>query len=86
MWGIDSPAHLGSGRSEEAGQREQAAAALAACGGGAVSCEERRWWPGRLGCGGAAPVGAFYSRCRSVGGGPWPVAAAWSPGELRGLH
>ena len=66
MWGIDSPAHLGSGRSEEAGQREQAAAALAACGGGAVSCEERRWWPGRLGCGGAAPVGAFYSRGEAV--------------------
>ena len=59
MWGIDPPAHLGPGRSEEADQREQAAAALAACGGGTVSCEERRWWPGRLGCGGAAPVGAF---------------------------
>ena len=40
MWGIDPPAHLGSGRSEEAGQREQAAAALVACGGGAVCCEE----------------------------------------------
>ena len=40
MWGIDPPAHLGSGRSEEAGQREQAAAALAACGGGTESCEE----------------------------------------------
>ena len=40
MWGIDSPTHLGPGRSEEAGQREQAAAALAACGSGAESCEE----------------------------------------------
>ena len=30
MWGIDPPAHLGPGRSEEAGQREQAAAALRA--------------------------------------------------------
>ena len=40
MWGIDPPAHLGPGRSEEADQREQAAAALAACGGGAVSREE----------------------------------------------
>ena len=42
MWGIDSPAHLGSGRSEEAGQREQAAVALAACGGGAGSLGEER--------------------------------------------
>ena len=42
MWGIDPPAHLGSGRSEEAGQREQAAAALAACGGGAGSLGEER--------------------------------------------
>ena len=77
MWGIDSPAHLGSGRSEEAGQREQAAAALAACGGGAVSCEERRWWPGRLGCGGAAPVGPFIADVGRLGGrGRWRVGAA----------
>ena len=42
MWWVDPPAHLGPGRSEEAGQHEQAAAALAACGGGAGILREER--------------------------------------------
>ena len=58
MWGIDPPAHLGSGRSEEAGQREQAAAALAACGGGAGNLGEE--WASVVGDGGTREhAGAF---------------------------
>ena len=57
MWGIDSPTHLGSGRGEGAGRREWAAVALVARGGGASAEEGRRWRPGRLECGVAAPVG-----------------------------
>ena len=34
MWGIDSPTHLGPGRSEEAGRRGPAALALRRGGGG----------------------------------------------------
>ena len=40
--GINSPAHLGLGRGEEAGQREQAAAALGGSGGGARELGENR--------------------------------------------
>ena len=57
MWGIDSPTHLGPGRSEEAGRRGPVAVALLERGGGASAEEGRRWRPGRLECGGAAPVG-----------------------------
>jgi len=57
MWGIDSPTHLGPGRSEEAGRRGPVAAALLERGGGASAEEGRRWRPGRLECGVAAPVG-----------------------------
>ena len=66
MWGIDSPTHLGPGRSEEAGRRGPPAAALLERGGGAGTEEGRRRWLWQLGCGGAAPVGAFYSRGEAV--------------------
>ena len=39
MWRFDPPTHLGLGRGEEAGQREQAAAALVERGGGAGAKE-----------------------------------------------
>ena len=48
--GFNSPAHLGLGRGEEAGQQEQAAAALGGSGGGARGAEKgyggggRSWW------------------------------------------
>ena len=40
--GFNSPAHLGMGRGEEAGQREQAAKALGSSGGGARELGENR--------------------------------------------
>jgi len=70
MWGIDSPTHLGPGRSEEAGRRGPAAAALLERGGGAGTEEGRRRWLWQLGCGGAAPVGPFIAvEMRWHGGG-----------------
>ena len=76
--GFDSPAHLGSGRGEGAGRREPAAAGGNGGGGGAVRCEERRWWPGKFGCGGAAPAGPFIAVVGRFGGGRgrWRVGGA----------
>jgi len=83
---IDSPAHLGSGRGEGAGRREPAAAGGNGGGGGAVRCEERRWWPGKFGCGGAAPAGPFIAVVGRFGGA-WPVASRWRPaGGAAGLN
>jgi len=84
--GFDSPAHLGSGRGEGAGRREPAAAGGNGGGGGAVRCEERRWWPGKFGCGGAAPAGPFIAVVGRFGGA-WPVASRWRPaGGAAGLN
>ena len=65
--GFNSPAHLGLGHGEEAGQQEQAAAALGGSGGGARGAEKgyggggRSWWRRAT-----REEGAFYSPSRSV--------------------
>ena len=51
MQGIDSPAHLGSGRGEGAGRRGPAAAALMERGGGAGAEGRGAAVLWRLGCG-----------------------------------
>ena len=77
--GIDSPAHLGSGRSEEAGQREQAAVALAVAALEALG-RSGLWRAGMRGL--RATPGPIYSGGEAVGRpsvavagrcGRWPV-------------
>ena len=80
--GFDSPAHLGLGCGEGAGRREPAAAAMMECGGGAAGPGKEMGAAVGIGCEARGPFIADVGRL----GGPWSVAAAWSPGELRGLH
>ena len=79
MWGIDSPTHLGPGRSEEAGRWRRrywsgaAALALRRGGGGGqggLSVEERRRW------------GGIYSRGEAVARWRWVAGSA----RLAGGH
>ena len=52
------------------------------CGGGAAGPGKEMGAAVGIGCEARGPFIADVGRL----GGPWPVAAAWSPGELRWLH
>ena len=80
--GIDPRPHLQLGWRVGAGRREQAAAGWSSCGGGAAGPGKEMGAAVGIGCEARGPFIADVGRLGRV----WSVAAAWSPGELRGLH